>query len=733
VAFGPADRAEGQRYHGEDGAVNIIECHLEFGGFDDQLVRGGISVYLWNLCRQFRASGHLVTGLTAGHGLLPELRRRYDVEDLGWRDQAEIPVRLDPLVWCGFPEQVVIPATVMAHRLRVDGIEIVILAGGPLDEHTRTFYPPYELKGKDLSFLKPLVFQVMVIRFLRARAAAGDVIHLHEPYYHYLVPAALRGRGLTVVSSVQGNMPVNKKVYGPEVRTLLSYLGADPAAADGLADPPLESPAQRAMRAFLPAALLYNDYPERRGHDYVSVLGLVLRSAHALDFLSQGQLEHAVTQSDTAFQPLFQELAVCKEIRAQRHRFVVGGCGIGESWLHVERSEERRRRTLTGLGLDPSLPTIYHNARYAVQHKGQREMFRALLRLLGAGERANLLLHCLAPVPPDDGLITALTERYPGLTRVRMNSMSEEELIDWATASDLCLFPSKFELDTFLLAMGEAMACGAVPVATAQRGMSHFGHAFDVDEPAATGLALPRSFRIDDPLLVDAIETGLRKMLHMVRAEPQRVAVLRDRAVAVTRQFTWNRAAERLIDIFAACAAGNPPPLEPAALLACGWADLLTDGQLADLREVALRRARMTGDLALGRRLCRGSPPELSEAFATARLRVDLATCCRIAAQSNNAGLAAALRGRASVSRETHGVRVRWAFAPAARVEAVVPHTEPGRPPEIVPLNAQPDGSFTGRVLGAPPGQIALLITLPNGRVAWDHVTVPDPVLPADA
>ena len=55
--------------------MNIIECHFEFGGFDDHLVRGGISVYLWNLCRQFRAAGHRVTALTAAHGLLPELRR----------------------------------------------------------------------------------------------------------------------------------------------------------------------------------------------------------------------------------------------------------------------------------------------------------------------------------------------------------------------------------------------------------------------------------------------------------------------------------------------------------------------------------------------------------------------------------------------------------------------------------------------------------------------------------
>jgi len=324
--------------------VNIIECHFEFGGFDDQLVRGGISVYMWNLCRQFSPSGHAVTALTAGHGLLPELRCRYDVEDLDWHHQAGILVRLDSWSGAASPEQVVIPATVTAHWLRVDGVDIVVLAGGPLDDHSRSFYPPYELKGKDLSFLKPLVFQVLATRFLHASAAAGDVIHLHEPYYHYIMLAALQRRGLTVVSTVQSNMPVNKKVYGPEVRTLLGYLGADPAVADELADPPLETQVQRAMRALLPATLLYNDYPERQGHDYVSVLGLVLRSAQAVDFLSHGQLMHTVTQSDTAFQSLFEELTVYREIRAQRHRPAVGGCGIGESWLHAERSPQRRGR-----------------------------------------------------------------------------------------------------------------------------------------------------------------------------------------------------------------------------------------------------------------------------------------------------------------------------------------------------------------------------------------------------
>ncbi len=160
---------------------------------------------------------------------------------------------------------------------------------------------------------------------------------------------------------------------------------------------------------------------------------------------------------------------------------------------------------------------IYHNARYTVQHKGQQEMFRALLRLLDSGEQVSALVHCLAPERPDDPDMAALERRHPGRVRIRTGPMTQPELIDWALASDLCLFPSKFEMDTFLMAMGEAMAAGAVPVATAQQGMRHFGHSFDLADPAATGLALPRSFGVDDPALTDAICAGVRRLLALMR------------------------------------------------------------------------------------------------------------------------------------------------------------------------------------------------------------------------
>ncbi|MEU2776267.1 glycosyltransferase [Streptomyces sp. NPDC007162] len=539
--------------------MRIIECHFEFSGFDDHLVKAGTSVYLWNLARQFKAAGHETGAVTAAHGLLPLIAERYEVTPLDWSAHERIPVRLDPLHWPHFPEATTLDVTARAHRVTVDGIDIVMLSGGVLDAFPDSFYPPRELEGHSLDFLKPLVFQVMAARYVRERIPGGTMVHLHEPFHHYLLPGLLAGHGFHVVSTVQTNMAVNTKVYGPQVRAVLEHMGADPSVADGLADPPLDSRLERAMRAFLPRTLLYKDYPERPEHDYITMLGLVVRSVAAMDFLSEGQLDHALTQAETPFEELFQQLAVRRELRAHEDLLVIGGCAIGDEWLHVQRDEEVRKRTLTALGLDPALPTLFHNARYSVQHKGQKELFRGIRALLDEGGRCNVLLHCLAPQPPDDPDLDALARDYADLVRVDTGPMSNGAIKDWAVSSDFCVFPSKFEMDTFLMAMGEAMASGSVPVATAQRGMRHFRHAVDLDTPGATGLALPRSFRVDDPLLTEAVRAGLERMLRVWHEEPERMAVLRDRAVEVARGFTWRAAALRFLAVFEAVRAGNRP------------------------------------------------------------------------------------------------------------------------------------------------------------------------------
>ncbi|GAB2331686.1 glycosyltransferase [Streptomyces griseoincarnatus] len=571
--------------------MRIIECHVEFSGFDDHLVKAGTSVYLWNLVRQFQVAGHRTGAVTAAHGLLPVIAEKHEVTDLDWSAHERIPVRLDPVDWPKFDQEITLEVTARAHRITVEGIDIVLLSGGMLDAFPDSLHPPRELRGRSLDFLKPLVFQVMAARYVRERVPKGTVVHLHEPIHHYLLPGLLAGHGFHVVSTVQTNLAVNTKVYGPQVRAVLEHMGSDASVADGLADPPLDSHRERAMRTFLPRTLLYRDYPERPGHDYITMLGLVVRSVAAMDFLSEGQRDHALTQAETPFEDLFRRLAVRRELEAHEDRLVVGGCAIGDEWLDVHRDEEARKRTLTGLGLDPELPTLFHNARYSVQHKGQKELFRGVRALLDQGERCNVLLHCLAPQPPDDEDLAKLAGAHGDLVRVRTGPMDNAAIKDWAVASDFCVFPSKFEMDTFLMAMGEAMASGSVPVATAQRGMQHFRHAADPYAPEATGLALPRSFRVDDPLLTEAVRAGLERMLRMWREEPERVAELRVRSVAVARSFTWEAVAKRFLAVFEACRAGQKPAeavpwkrLPTARPLAAGAGEAVRDGNEVRVR-----------------------------------------------------------------------------------------------------------------------------------------------------
>ncbi|MEO3751900.1 glycosyltransferase [Streptomyces sp. B6B3] len=596
--------------------MRIVECYHDFTGFDDRLVRAGTSVYLWNLVRKFRDAGHDVSAVTPAHGLLPSLAATHPVEDLPWKIDEEVPIRLDPRVWPGHPETVRLRLSVRASRITVDGIPIVFLSGGLLDLFPDTRLPPADLEGEDLAFLKPLAFQFAAARYLTDREPPGTVVHLHEPRYHYLLPAALAGRGLTVVSTVQTNHPVNQKVYAPEVRAVLDQLGADASVTDGLVDPPLDSPLHRAMRAYLPRTALYADATSDSAApaaDHISMLAVVLRSVAAMDFLSEGQLRHLLTQGGTPFEQLFGELAVAHELRRYRDRLVVCGCAIGDEWLAAERSDDRRRRTLRGLGLDPDLPTIYHNGRYALQHKGQKEVFRAVGRLLDDGVRCNVLLRCLTGRPLDDADLADLTSRHPDLVRVRTEAGTTAELMDWALASDLSVFPSKFELDTFLMAMGEAMAAGTIPVATAQRGMAHFRHAFDLASPDAAGLAVRRSFRVDDPLLVEEVHAGLRRLVRLMETDPARVSALRARAVAVARRFTWDAVAERFLLLFGACRRGEVP----ATALGTSLPERVADPPRAERHGTAVRAAGRVSvrwedaDAARVEIVFPGSPPEI--------------------------------------------------------------------------------------------------------------------------
>ncbi|MEV3860392.1 glycogen/starch synthase [Streptomyces sp. NPDC050095] len=686
--------------------MHIIETYFECCGFDHTFIQGGTSVYLWNLSKTIAARGHRVSIVTPAHGRLDDLRERYDVEDLPYEDAYTLPVPLDPEVWRGFPAEAELALRTTAHRIRLDGVDLYFLANEWLDKLPDTFYPPYDSKGRDLVFFKPLVFQVDAVRFLRSWFADEKaLVHAHEPYYHHLLPAALRDDpSKLVVSNVQSNMPITKKVYAPEVRRMLELLGAD-----------VELPPEEPSDVDAPAAMV--QYQQRThlhytyGPDHVPIYQLTAEHADLIDFLSPGQLDFYASFRDTPFEELFARLPIADVVRRNAHKMFVGGCAISDQWLAWDPVDVDRTAVLGALGLDPDLPTFFHNARYAVHHKGQLELVRAVDRVLGDGLAANFVVRCISGSGIDDPLFHEVAARHKGRLHLEWERVPERQVFGYAAASDFCLFPSKFEMDTFLIAQGEAMAVGSVPIATDQRGMEHFRHA---DGPGTTtGYAVNRSFAEDDDLLVHALAARIHEAAALWREEPARYAELSRRASAVARVFTWGHCADLHLAAFTRLWSGEPARLDPQLALRHGWFDLLDDEDLTVDAAVA------HGDLDAYERCAPLDDDAARRVFAAAWERADFTTCERVAARRPGAideAALARLRGRARVAPDG---TLSYRLPHAARVEAVTPGAGAnGRAlPHVRALERSAPGEFTGRTDAG-----LLLLTLDSGRLTWDEV-----------
>ncbi|MFF4382589.1 glycosyltransferase [Kitasatospora sp. NPDC001547] len=699
--------------------MHIIETYFECGGFDHRLIQGGTSVYLWNLSKALAGQGHRVSIVTPAHGRLDDLRRFHDLETLDYRDDYELPVVLDPQTWGErFPAEVRIPLTTTAHLLRLDGVDLYFLSNQLLDELPDRFYPPYQTKGKDLVFFKPLAYQVDAIRFVRERFAGEKaVLHAHEPYYHYLMPAAFRhDPGKLVVATVQSNMPITKKVYRPKVERLLAFLGAGTELPPEDADPPLAEH-DAVMSGYQQLTHLHYEY----GPGHVRVYDLVADHADLVDFLSPGHLEFYTGFADTPFEQVFTRLPVHETVRRNAHKSFVGGCAVGDAWTTGEPPAADRARVLGGLGLDPELPTFFHNARYAVNHKGQVELFRAVDRVLDEGLAANFVLRCISDSGIDDPYVHDVVRRHEGRVHLEWQRVDERRIVEYAASSDFCLFPSKFEMDTFLIAQGEAMAAGAVPIATAQRGTAHFGHVADPsagpDAERATGFAVNRSFAEDDPLLADALARCIYRAAALLREQPDEYRRLRANAIANARQFTWQRAAELHVAAFTPLWEGRRPEPDVELALRHGWFDLLPDEAYEQHRAAVAEAAARLGDAEAHRR-CREPDPATDRAlFETAWARADFTRCERTA--DSDPELRARLDGRCTVEDG----RIVYRLPHAERVELVwLAPAEPGRRRQVTVRRLDRRGSeFTGPL--PPVGEeLHLLLTLTTGRATWDVV-----------
>ncbi|NUT33756.1 MAG: glycosyltransferase, partial [Hamadaea sp.] len=706
--------------------MHIIENYFDACGFDHRLVQGGTSVYLWNLSRSFAARGHRVSVVTPAHGQVEHIRALHPVETLSYEDEHELRVPVDPAAWPGFPDTLTWKLRTTAHRVRLEGVDVYLLSNELLDRLPDTFYPPYESKGRDPVFFKPLAFQVDSIRFIRDRfAGERAVIHAHEPYYHYLLPAAFRDDpDKLVVSTVQSNMPIAKMVYRPKVEHLLRSLDVAVELPVRLAADP--DPLTVAMSQYQQRTHLHYEYPA----DYVDVFGLVADHADLVDFLSAGQMEFYSTFADTPFEQLFRLLPSAGTVARNAHKFFVGGCALGDAWIDADPGTVDRHAVLTGVGItEPELPTFFHNARYALHHKGQLELMRAIDRVLDEGLAANFVVRCLSVTGVPHPYFHEVAERHAGRVHLEWARVPVERLFAYASSSDFCVFPSKFELDTFLIAQGEAMACGAVPIATAQLGMAHFGHVADPltgpQAATATGFAVPRSFAEDDPVLVDELAQRFRQAAALRTEQPHQYRRLAANAVATARSFSWSRCTDQHLAAFEAALAAPVAPLPESAAIARGWFGQLPQHAWRDRADEIAERAVALADLDVFLRVAPLTAAAADRLFDAAYGRADFATCARlIAMRPETAPVGwAAVRDRLRIQVGPQRWRLTYRVPHARRVQLVRPGgAGGGRGVAEVSDLAHGDGTCTAELPGGPDDRLHLLLTLTSGRMTWDSM-----------
>ncbi|MFE7275808.1 HAD-IIB family hydrolase [Streptomyces sp. NPDC057623] len=750
--------------------MHIINFSFECGGFDDRLMRGGLSPLVWNLSREYAARGHRVSLITPAHGHLKALGERYDVRELDYRDTHTVPLVPDPKVWPDQPAEIPLALDTRAHLLRLDGVDVYLLSDAHLDLLPDRLYPPPATEGRDLAFFKPLVFQVDGLRFLRRYLGNGPaIVHGFEPAYHCLLPAVLADDDrYRTVSTVAANAPVTQKVYRPQVERLLELFGVHGADLDALDGPP---PAEDTPAATMARALAGTRMHIEHGPDHVGVFPLIAADADLIDFVSPGQREHYVTWADTPVEALFAALPVARRLRERADRLVAGGCGIADSWLARDPQAVDRAAVRRQLGLDVSGPVFYHAARYAVHHKGQLELMRAVEEVVADDPDVGFVIRCATGGGGDGPAVVAnaafqrLADRHPGQVHLDWRLADEETLFSQAASADFCLFPSKYELDGFLIAQAEAMACGAVPVATAQRVTSHFGHQRPLDDPDATGLSVPGSFRDDDQDLARALTERIREAVTVFRTAPDTYARLSGNARRLGRSFTWARSAEVRLAAYERLLRGERTRLPVRELVERGWLDVLPSAAHTEHRDLIIRAATERGDAdalarALGCDIGDLDPDTWERLFTSAYRRADFARCAQLARRAVRPDLSARLESRFRLAAQPDGTwRVRYAHPEAARVELVAdaPLTPPAgtttnesvpvaalesdaeilasdepAPPAtgaaLRPLTADGDGVFTGTLDGPPvAGHAVAMVTLRSGRVVWDAVAARTP------
>lgn len=705
--------------------MHVIMVSYEAAAFDVRLTRGGTASMVWGLARTIAASGHQVSVVTPAHGQASHLRTMYGAREIGAPDAHVIPFVPDPKVWADFPRD--LRVSTRTFRMRREGVEFYFLANHYLDLLPDTLYPDNEMYGEDIAALKPLVFQVDAIRSIDKHFGdAPAVVQCYDPAFSYLIPPVMQSRPRkTVVSTVVANTRIDDTVYGPQVAAVLQLHGVDIDLSRYIENE-TDDVLPVAMRNYLrPSHITYD-----AGPDDVNHFALSADCSHLVDFVSPGQLNYYSTFRDAPFERRFQSLKVSRTVRDSINKFFVGGCGVPDWWFERDLASFDREAVLTQLGLQAERPTFYHAARFAQNHKGQVELFRAIDAVLLEDSEVNFVIRCAVSsaagsVAVGDPYFQEVADRYPGNVRLYWRMVNEQTLFDHAAAADFCLFPSKFELDGFLIAMAEAMACGAVPIAAAQETLSHYRHTLPLGDSKATGFAVPRSFRANDSIMATCLKNRILDAVRIFREDPDTYRRLSQNSIDLARTFTWERSGAVHLDYFARAQRGDKLEYPYDWAIDNEWYEQIPADVWAARRDRILNVAQSHGDFVTWGRLAAVDETVAAKLFDAAYRRADFARCEQVS-HLIDPDLPRSMRNRCEISLIGDECQLHYRYPYADRIDLIVP---PGLSRGIGTGNrfthrlTREDDRFVtvlpAQLVGA---ELVMLLTLSTGRVAWDLV-----------
>lgn len=679
---------------------------------------------VWELARAYTTQGNRVSVVSPSHGKLDYLRERHEIQQVGPADEHVIPLRLDPRVWPAAPAELAV--CTRTFLLRRDGIDLYFLQNDYLDLLPDSLYPTNEMEGNDLAFLKPLVFQVDAIRFLDQWFGDDSaVVQCYEPAYTYLIPPVMSRRlGKTTVSTIVVNTRIDDTAHRPQLQTLLQMFDAE-TSLEPYVEVELQDPLSIAMREYLRPSYLKR---EPGGND-VNYFALIADSSDLIDFVSPGQRDYYSTFRNAPFEKRFSRLGVSRVVQETAAKQFVGGCAMPDWWLDRDASAVDRTSVLAGLGLMPDLPTFYHAARLDPNHKGQAELFRAIDEVLSEGHQANFIIRCAVASAGGEPAIgnpeyQQIADRHPGNVHLDWRMVDEEHLYDHAAVSDYCLFPSKFELDGFLITMAEAMACGAVPIATAQETLSHYEHTRPVADPRATGFSVPRSFRTDDRTMAGLLHDRIVEAVNLYREEPATFRRLARTSTGLARAFTWRRSAAIRTEHFALALRGDTPTYPYDRAIDYGWFDRIPDDVWKDRRERIAHLALSRGDVSPYRRAAPLDGTAAYQLFDAAYGRADFDNCAQLL-HLVDLDRVIMLEERWAVTGDSGVLRIHYRHTHVVRAELVVPaHLSSGVGSgnrNTIPMTRNQTDFSAVLPAGMDGRDPVVLLLLDSGRVAWDQ------------